>query len=303
MGAWGPDIFADDFACDLREEFRELIAEGLSSEDATQKLQAEHAIEDDPDERSVFYLALAATQWKLGRLLDPIRDEAIRIIDSGEEIERWKARLIDADEIGAIKRRQAALDRLRKQLLKPQPKPKKIRVPYASRTDWEIGYAVAYRLLSGRYVVLRVVGIIEQGRGRDALVDLADWIGDAPPTRVQIQGLPRMPTARFAIESRSPGEEPPALKIALLETPAHKRDALIDNFMKNPWIFAGGRRGPPEDDGKFRMYEEEAGEIPLDRLKVIATDLELPPASEEGISVFGGWSALDGYLEERFDLR
>ena len=50
MGAWGTAIFSDDTASDVREEFRDLIGEGLSTEQATDKLLKEYAPSlDDPD--------------------------------------------------------------------------------------------------------------------------------------------------------------------------------------------------------------------------------------------------------------
>lgn len=38
MGAWGTAIFSDDVACDIRDDYKELIGEGLSNEDATNQL-------------------------------------------------------------------------------------------------------------------------------------------------------------------------------------------------------------------------------------------------------------------------
>lgn len=302
MAAWGTAIFSDDLACDLRDEFRDLIGEGLSPEAATAKLRAEYDLEEEPDERPVFYLALAATQWKLGRLLDDIRDEALRVIDSGEEIERWKALLIDDEDTGSVKRRQAALTKLRGQLLKPQPKPKKIRLPYASRTDWEIGYAVAYRLLSGRFVVLRVIGIDEGRRYRYPMVDLADWIGKQPPTRSEVDGLPRMHSALFETKPRTDGTQPRRLKLAHEQAGEGGRDAVLKLYQEQPWVFCDAASSHLEDDGRFHLYEKRAGELPIERLTVIATDLKLPPATEAGMSVFGGWSELDRYLADNFEI-
>jgi len=34
VGIWGPGIFSDDLAADVREEFRDLIGEGLTAEEA-----------------------------------------------------------------------------------------------------------------------------------------------------------------------------------------------------------------------------------------------------------------------------
>jgi hypothetical protein len=42
MGSWGPGIFSDDVASDVRDDWREAIAEGLSPEDATDRLVGNH---------------------------------------------------------------------------------------------------------------------------------------------------------------------------------------------------------------------------------------------------------------------
>ena len=71
MGAWETAVFSDDTACDVRDNYVDLIGDGLSGVEATKKLLREWTGSlDDPDEGPVFWLALAATQWKNGRLED-----------------------------------------------------------------------------------------------------------------------------------------------------------------------------------------------------------------------------------------
>ena len=78
MGAWGPGLFSDDTACDVRDEFRDLIGQGVSVEDASERVLGPFV--QDPDDGPVALIALAVTQWKTGRLLDSIRDRAIEAI-------------------------------------------------------------------------------------------------------------------------------------------------------------------------------------------------------------------------------
>lgn len=83
MGAWGTAIFSDDIACDIRDDYKELIGDGFSSEEATETLVKEYSdiIEDD-DEGTVFWLALASVQWNCGRLLKNIKMTALNIIET-----------------------------------------------------------------------------------------------------------------------------------------------------------------------------------------------------------------------------
>ena len=74
MGAWGPAIFSDDTASDIREEYRAAIANGASAEAAREKILASYTPRaDDPNYAAVVWLALALTEWNLGRLEDRVR--------------------------------------------------------------------------------------------------------------------------------------------------------------------------------------------------------------------------------------
>ena len=123
MGAWGPAIFSDDTACDIRDEYRDLVGDGKTGEEATDILIVNWDPQmDDPEEYTVFWLALAATQWKAGRLEERVKSKAIEIIDKGSNIEVWKE---NEEENADIKKRISNLDKLKKELLSPQPEVKK----------------------------------------------------------------------------------------------------------------------------------------------------------------------------------
>lgn len=116
MGTSGVALFADDTACDVRDEFIDLLASGMESGEATKALTEGWAAEiADVDDGPVFWLALAATQWKYGCLQAKVQSRAIDVIDRGVDLARWQGA---ADQ----KRRQAVLLALREQLLSPQPK-------------------------------------------------------------------------------------------------------------------------------------------------------------------------------------
>src|SRR5947209_15079740 len=157
MGASGTAIFSDDTASDTRDAFRDYIAEGLTPVEATDRLVAESAeILSDVEESGVFWLALATTQWKLGRLLDSVRDRALQVIDSGTDLHRWQ----DNPQV-AVHRRTQQLARIRSQLLSPQPKPKKLKPRTKSSTDFKTGDVALFRLdrkTAIRFCVLHLWG-------------------------------------------------------------------------------------------------------------------------------------------------
>jgi len=89
MGAWGTALFSDDTARDVRDSYIDLVGDGLTGPEATKALLREWAASlDDPDESPVFWLALAATQWRCGRLESHVLQQALNVIDSGSDFSR-----------------------------------------------------------------------------------------------------------------------------------------------------------------------------------------------------------------------
>ena len=76
VGIDGAGLYSNDDGHDARAMFRESIAEGLSPEEATTQLQDnwKGVHEQSPETASLFWLALADTQWNTGRLLDEVRN-------------------------------------------------------------------------------------------------------------------------------------------------------------------------------------------------------------------------------------
>jgi len=144
MGTWGTGLFSDDLAADVREEFRDLIGEGLTTEGAVSRLQREYKSSlRDPDEESVFWLALADTGWRLGRLDNTVLKNALRVIDSGQDLTRWE---YDADR----KKREQVLAKLRTKLQSTPPAPKQVAKAIKSSNEWKTGEVIGFRLLSNR---------------------------------------------------------------------------------------------------------------------------------------------------------
>ena len=174
MGAWGVAVFSDDLAADLRGDFRDLIGEGLTSTQAVDQLMAEYKSSlDDRDEMPVFWISLASIQWKLGRLEERTRQEALRVIDTGLDLERW-------DVPKERQKRSAVLAKLREELLSPPLEPKRVPQIIKEANDWVVGEVVAFRLLSGKWTLLRVIGHHVDKGGRIAACELLDWVGDLP---------------------------------------------------------------------------------------------------------------------------
>jgi hypothetical protein len=149
MSVDGTGLFDDDTAHDVREQFTKLLADTQEAAIATEKLVAEW--EDSlqrSDEGPVFWLALAATQWRYGCLQPQVAARALEVILSGSDLARWRGSPHE-------QRRVAVLRRFQKQLTRPQPafrlpKPRKERVPAQHAVESPDGHCQAQAINIGQ---------------------------------------------------------------------------------------------------------------------------------------------------------
>ncbi len=175
MGAWGTSVFSDDTACDVRDDYIDHLGDGLTGAQATDRLLSKWAGSlNDPDEAPVFWLALAVTQWRYGRLESRVLQNALKIIDDGSDLLRWKS---SPD----YRKRQAVLEKARATLLSPQPSEKQVRKRFRDASEWQVGDLVTYRLLSERLIIMRVIGHHTDKGGTAPIVELLDWVGEELP--------------------------------------------------------------------------------------------------------------------------
>jgi hypothetical protein len=147
MGSWGTGLYDDDTACDARDAWLEKVRLGTPAEVATTELIAEWGgARDEP----LFWLALADTQWKWGRLAPEVRERAEGVLAAGGDLQLWSA-----SPAASRSARAKVFERLAAQLRKPPPAPRAIRIRSDAKA-WQRGQLWAYRTLDGRYAVLRV---------------------------------------------------------------------------------------------------------------------------------------------------
>ncbi|WP_088011651.1 hypothetical protein [Gottfriedia acidiceleris] len=71
-----------------------------------------------------------------------------------------------------------------------QPQAKKIPKRFIANTDQKDGDVISYQLLSGDYILLKVILIIEEWTGdRYTLFEICDWRGKVIPTKEYISRL------------------------------------------------------------------------------------------------------------------
>jgi hypothetical protein len=178
MGAWGPGIFSDDTAADIRSGYRELLEDQLPDGVASQRvIEAYRGL--DADEVHVLWLALAAAQSGLGRLDPDVKARALDVIDNGLGLERWA-------EAGPteLRKRQAALTRLRDKLIGPQPPRRVVRRPWRHETDLQPGALLALPLDRGQLALARVLRVDDDRVGRRTDHGMARLERDGDPRRL-----------------------------------------------------------------------------------------------------------------------
>jgi hypothetical protein len=196
VGASGPAIFSDDLAWDVREGYRQLLEDRVPDDEATRRTIAEWQ-GLDANEEPVLWLALAAAQFRLGRLEDEVRDRALAVIDSGRGLTRW------ADHgPGPLVERTAVLDQLRTELTGPQPPRRTVRRRWRYVTDLQPGTVLAWTASTGVVVLLRVVQIMETRLAAQPILERLAWDGHHVPQADVLAGLPRAPVPRPTSDGR-----------------------------------------------------------------------------------------------------
>ncbi len=211
MGAWGPGLYQDDVTCDIKDDYVDRLKAGYTNIEATKEtIDRNIDFIQDEDEGPLFWFALADTQWKYGRLLEEVKEEAIKHIKSGKNLEIWKQ-----ENEKQYKKRKMILEELEERLNSPQPPEKKVAKLTSTRSPWEVGDILLYQIKCyelterfkvnkdlvkrsefiknnkwyNKYILLRVVAKARTNKGslpkeyddEQAIVSMYNWVGSSKP--------------------------------------------------------------------------------------------------------------------------
>lgn len=191
MGACGTKLYQDDVTCDVRDEYIDWLKVESDNVKVTQTVIDNNIdyIEDEED-GPLFWFALADTQWKYGRLLPEVKEKAIKYIEDGKDLERWK------DNDKQYQKRKKVLEELKTKLESEQPPKKKVAKLKCSRALWNIGDLLLYQIQDkelkdnkwyGKYVLFRVVSTVQHNIGslprdkyyhEDSVLGIYNWVGN-----------------------------------------------------------------------------------------------------------------------------
>jgi hypothetical protein len=184
MGVWGTGIFEDDTACDVRGHYKDCLGEGRSGPEARRWILNEYQdLLSDSGDSGVIWLALAAVQWKHGRLEQDTLDQALHVIDSRSDLSRWEA---DSEDRSA---RKAALEELRAQITSPQPAEKKVARRVLAECRLKRGDLLAYTLGSGTKIIFRVIDRFTDQGGTYPVCEILEWKGSEIPAKAALKTL------------------------------------------------------------------------------------------------------------------
>ena len=78
MGIWGTGLYQDDISADVKDFYKEQLRMQKSTIDIKSELLSKYEdVLDDPYDASVFWFALADTQWEFGRLEGSVKEKAL----------------------------------------------------------------------------------------------------------------------------------------------------------------------------------------------------------------------------------
>ena len=191
MGAWGTGLYQDDDTCDIKEEYLTYLRIGMSNEEALEELiECNEELIEDEEIGPLFWLALADTQWEYGRLTNEVKEEALEVINSGKDLERWE------EDKKLYEKRKKVLEDLKERLNTKQPEEKKIRKMIFTRPNWNVGDILLYQIQEedlkdhkwyGKYTIIKIVGTEKSSIGHlnhdvyyneREIISLYNWIGN-----------------------------------------------------------------------------------------------------------------------------
>jgi hypothetical protein len=184
MGAWGTGLYSDDTACDVRDDYKDILGDGTPEPAATKRLIEQWKSElSDPDTAPIFWLTLADVQWNLGRLQEKVKKEALTVIENGSDLARWLP-----DKKLEIKRK-GVLKRLSQKLNIAQPAEKKVKKRFVDSTDWNLGDVYNLRLKSGKLALLHVIGFHQDKGGKAPVCEILEWVGEIVPDGKALENM------------------------------------------------------------------------------------------------------------------
>lgn len=154
MGAWGPGIFSNDTASDVRDSYFDLYDNGSDLVAIREQLERDFKEGDRLQDNTDLWLSLAACQWRIGHMDADVLEKVRTIVHRGIDIEVWHS--LDATP-ATLRSREKALHGLLAQIQTRNSKPRPRRRKSIPSTIFKTGECYAVRLSNGNYTAIVVL--------------------------------------------------------------------------------------------------------------------------------------------------
>lgn len=265
MGTWGTGIYQCDIGEDVRSFYRDQLHRGKSGEEITQMLLWDYSEAlQDPQESVCFWLALADTQYEMGRLEPFVKDTALKLIRQGADVAVW-----DQEAPKKSAARMRVIRAVEEKLLSPPKPPKKVSQYRLYHCPWKVGDVYAYPMQEE----IAKGFSLSQGFFLIETVDYGQWHPGhtIPICRVKICGANNLPRDAAGYDMF---------------------EYMQSDFVKyeNRFLPIDGRdpQGDIREKSKFVYQRDEYGYLPVYRIKLIMTSPRAIPKALVYLGNFQG---------------
>ncbi len=149
MGTWGTGISSNDSYADIYYEFIDLYNQGHSINEITQHLINENQdLINTPEDANDFWFAIATGQWECKALSKEILETVEQIIQSGDDIQIWKAKDASPKD---LKAREKVLVKFLAKLKIEKDKPRKRIKKKLYSSIFRKGDCLTFKMDNGNY--------------------------------------------------------------------------------------------------------------------------------------------------------
>lgn len=198
MGIWSTKLYGNDTTSDVRDTYIECLRKTTNDEEAYSMTYDEYHELIGTEEEALFWFALADTQWKFGRLMPSVKNNALNFISS------FKCTILEQLNEKQVASWNRVLESLSLQLISPMPARKKVSQPKAfDRNPWNVGDLYAYRFhsqksqnfdLYGKYIVFQKIGnALSYDNLTFSVVQIFNKVYSSCPSLENLEGVDILP--------------------------------------------------------------------------------------------------------------
>ena len=233
MGAWSRKIFDNDTTSDIKDTYIEFLKSQYSDEEAYELTYQEFKDLIGSDEEPLFWYAISAVQWQVGRLMEPIKEKALFWIEHNGGLDLWNNTKQDREKWSKT------LLELKDMMTSETPKKKEFKNEEFETNLWNVGDVYAYQLnmryskdinLDGKYILLHKIAEDNSYVSVVPRIQIYNRIFDELPSIDVVKELSVLPFANATSYLKIPTEDRTELPLNVAVIRYKKRDYVKKYF-------------------------------------------------------------------------